>query len=73
MVVIILEDEILNIQITDHLFGAIEMVSVNGQLIKKINPKSASLNIKTDNWLSGIYFIRFVDGEEVGIKRSVKK
>ena len=67
-------DNILNIELnTNDSFELIEVIAADGQLLKTINQNKFQGKIDTNNWPAGIYFLRFIAGENAIVKSVVKK
>ncbi|MEZ4779622.1 MAG: GEVED domain-containing protein [Flavobacteriaceae bacterium] len=63
----------LNIEISDRSFEEILIYSVNGQLVKKLNPNVDSLTIDVSEFSSGMYFVQFISEGKAVSKRFIKE
>ncbi|MEZ4858066.1 MAG: GEVED domain-containing protein [Flavobacteriaceae bacterium] len=63
----------LTIDILDRNFEEILIYSINGQLVKRLNPNVDSLNIDVSNFSAGTYFVQFISEGKAVTKRFTKE
>ncbi|AXT49733.1 T9SS C-terminal target domain-containing protein [Aquimarina sp. BL5] len=64
----------LNIEINEGTFDEIIMISSNGTIVKKINPKTSSFGVDISQFADGLYFVRFTNSNGLAItKRFIVK
>lgn len=63
----------LIIDVLDRNFEEILIYSINGQLVKKLNPNVDSLNIDVSNFSAGTYFVQFISEGKAVTKRFIKE
>jgi PKD repeat protein len=57
-----------NITITNVENGTIYIYSMNGQMIESVNATSNTMNLRLDDYQSGVYAIKVVNNEETAVR-----